>query len=128
MTAGRLSWQLAVVGVVMRRCRMSRRDPMYLFPPRPADLSRRRFVQGMALGGAVAGLGLLRSSNVWALTSPGQAAVLSGTDFALDIAETPVNYTGASRLATTVNGGIPGPILRWKEGTTVNLRVTNRLH
>ena len=101
---------------------------MYLFPPRPADLSRRRFVQGMALGGAVAGLGLLRSSNVWALTSPGQAAVLSGTDFALDIAETPVNYTGASRLATTVNGGIPGPILRWKEGTTVNLRVTNRLH
>jgi len=101
---------------------------MYLFPPRPADLSRRRFVQGMALGGAVAGLGLLRSSNVWALTSPGQPAVLSGTDFALDIAETPVNYTGASRLATTVNGGIPGPILRWKEGTTVNLRVTNRLH
>jgi CopA family copper-resistance protein len=81
----------------------------------------------MALGGAVAGLGLLRSSNVWALTSPGQAAVLSGTDFALDIAETPVNYTGASRLATTVNGGIPGPILRWKEGTTVNLRVTNRM-
>jgi CopA family copper-resistance protein len=81
----------------------------------------------MALGGAVAGLGLLRSSNVWALTSPGQPAVLSGTDFALDIAETPVNYTGASRLATTVNGGIPGPILRWKEGTTVNLRVTNRM-
>ena len=100
---------------------------MYLFPPRPADLSRRRFVQGMALGGAVAGLGLLRSSNVWVLTSPGQAAVLSGTDFALDIAETPVNYTGATCLATTVNGGIPGPILRWKEGTTVNLRVTNRL-
>jgi len=61
------------------------------------------------------------------LTSPGQHTVLSGTDFALDIAETPVNYTGATRLATTVNGGIPGPILRWKEGTSVNLRVTNRL-
>ena len=100
---------------------------MNLFPPSPADLSRRRFVQGVALGGAVAGLGLLRPSNAWALTSPGQPTVLSGTDFALDIAETPVNYTGATRLATTVNGGIPGPILRWKEGTTVNLRVTNRL-
>ncbi|EIM03869.1 copper resistance system multicopper oxidase [Rhodanobacter denitrificans] len=100
---------------------------MNLFPPPPADLSRRRFVQGVAIGGAVAGLGLLRPSNVWALTNPGNPTVLSGTDFALDIAETPVNYTGATRLATTVNGGIPGPILRWKEGTTVNLRVSNRL-
>jgi len=97
------------------------------FSSPPTDLSRRRFVQGVALGGAVAGLGLLRPSNVWALTSPGHPTVLSGTDFALDIAETPVNYTGATRLATTVNGGVPGPILRWKEGTTVNLRVTNRL-
>ncbi|MBN8713814.1 MAG: copper resistance system multicopper oxidase [Xanthomonadales bacterium] len=97
------------------------------FSSSPPDLSRRRFVQGVAIGGAVAGLGLLRPSNAWALTSPGQHTVLSGTDFALDIAETPVNYTGATRLATTVNGGIPGPILRWKEGTSVNLRVTNRL-
>lgn len=100
---------------------------MNLFSPPPADLSRRRFVQGVAIGGAVAGLGLLRPSNVWALTSPGHPTVLSGTDFALDIAETPVNYTGATRLATTVNGSLPGPILRWKEGTTVNLRVANRL-
>jgi FtsP/CotA-like multicopper oxidase with cupredoxin domain len=100
---------------------------MNLFPPPPADPSRRRFVQGLAIGGVVAGLGLLRPSNVWALTSPGHPTVLSGTDFALDVAQTHVNYTGVTRLATTVNGGIPGPILRWKEGTTVNLRVTNRL-
>jgi copper-resistance protein, CopA family len=101
---------------------------MKSFSPSPtADLSRRRFVQGVALGGAAAGLGLLRPSNVWALTSPGQPTVLSGTDFALDIVEVPVNYTGKTRPATTVNGGIPGPILRWKEGTTVTLRVTNRL-
>jgi CopA family copper-resistance protein len=100
---------------------------MNLFAPPPADLSRRRFVQGLALGGAVAGLGLLRPTNAWALTSPGHPTVLSGTDFALDIAETPVNYTGATRMATTVNGSIPGPILRWKEGSVVTLRVTNRL-
>ena len=30
-------------------------------------------------------------------------------------------------MATTVNGQLPGPILRWKEGSTVTLRVTNRL-
>jgi CopA family copper-resistance protein len=96
-------------------------------PPPAADLSRRRFVQGVALGGAVAGLGLLRPGKVWALTSPGQPTVLSGTDFHLEVAETPVNYTGVMRPATTVNGSLPGPILRWKEGTTVTLRVTNRL-
>ncbi len=100
---------------------------MKSYPPPLTDLSRRRFVQGIAIGGAVTGLGLLRPANAWALTSPGQPTVLSGTDFALDIAETPVNYTGATRLATTVNGSIPGPILRWKEGTTVTLRVTNHL-
>jgi len=97
------------------------------FPSPATDLSRRRFVQGVALGGAAAGLGLLRPSNVWALTSPGHPTVLSGTDFALDIVEAPVNYTGKTRPAVTINGGIPGPILRWKEGSTVTLRVTNRL-
>ena len=100
---------------------------MRLLLPSTRSLSRRRFVQGLALGGAAAGLGLLRPSNVWALDNPGHPAVLTGTDFSLEIADTPVNYTGVSRLATTVNGGIPAPILHWKEGTTVTLRVRNRL-
>jgi CopA family copper-resistance protein len=97
-------------------------------PPEPAlCLPRRRFVQGLAIGGSLAGLGLLRPSSSWALTSPGQPTVLSGTDFALDIAEMPVNFTGVTRPAVTINGGIPGPILRWREGTTVTLRVANKL-
>lgn len=95
--------------------------------PAPIMPSRRRFVQGIALGGLAAGLGVLRPSPSWALTSPGQPSVLSGTDFSLSIGDTPVNYTGAQRIATTINGGIPGPILRWKEGTAVTLRVANRL-
>jgi CopA family copper-resistance protein len=98
---------------------------------RPAEpalcLPRRRFVQGLAMGGSLAGLGLLRPSPTWALTSPGQGTVRSGTDFALEIAEAPVNFTGVTRPAVTINGGIPGPILRWKEGTTVSLRVSNQL-
>jgi CopA family copper-resistance protein len=102
------------------------------FYPRPAtDLSRRRFVQGVALGGAVAGVGLLRpvraQAQAAAVAGNGQLSVLSGTEFALDIGETPVNYTGAARLATTVNGGVPGPTLRWKQGDTVSLRVRNQL-
>src|SRR3546814_4395712 len=56
-----------------------------------------------------------------------QSAVLSGTEFNLDIAQTPANLTGAPRMATTVNGMLPAPTLRWREGDTVTLRVTNRL-
>ncbi|GAB3374070.1 copper resistance system multicopper oxidase [Lysobacter rhizosphaerae] len=88
--------------------------------------SRRRFVQGLAAGGAAAGLGLWPRAS-WALTSPGQANVLSGTEFDLVIGETPANFTGHTRTAIAVNGSIPAPLLRWKEGTTVNLRVTNAL-
>ena len=97
------------------------------------DPSRRRFVQGIALGGVAATLGVMRAPKAWAADRPTVArgaphpSVLSGTDFALDIGHTPVNYTGASRIATTINGGVPGPVLRWKEGSTVTMRVTNNL-
>ena len=89
-------------------------------------LSRRRFVQGLAAGGAVAGLGFWPKS-VWAVQSPGQPNVLAGTEFDLSIGETPMNFTGLTRPAITVNGSLPAPILRWREGDTVNLRVSNRL-
>jgi len=97
------------------------------------DASRRRFVQGVALSSAAAGLGLLGAPNAWAaghkdtLIGAHHPNVLSGPDFALNIGEAPVNFTGVRRQATTVNGGIPGPVLRWKEGTTVTLRVTNHM-
>jgi FtsP/CotA-like multicopper oxidase with cupredoxin domain len=60
-------------------------------------------------------------------TATGSAPVLSGTEFDLTIAQTPVNFTGRPRLATTINGSIPAPTLRWRLGDTVTLRVTNRL-
>ena len=87
-------------------------------------LSRRRFVQGLALGGAAATLG------GWSKPLRGldrQPGVLSGTEFHLEIGATPANFTGHPGVAHTINGQLPGPILRWREGTTVTLRVTNRL-
>ena len=57
----------------------------------------------------------------------GGAAVLRGTEFSLVVAESPVNFTGAPRMATTINGSIPAPTLRWHEGDTVTLHVTNRM-
>ena len=38
-----------------------------------------------------------------------------------------MNVTGSPRLAVTVNGSLPAPILRWKEGDTVTVRVANGL-
>jgi CopA family copper-resistance protein len=91
------------------------------------ETSRRTFVKGLAATGILGGLGLWRTP-VWAITSPGEANVLAGTDFDLFIGETPVNITGNRRTAMTINGGIPGPLLRWREGDTVTLRVRNRLN
>jgi CopA family copper-resistance protein len=69
-------------------------------------------------------LGAARSL-AWPHNATGSA--LSGTEFNLQIGETPVNFTGTTRMGTTVNGQIPAPLLRWREGDTVTLRVSNRL-
>ncbi len=94
------------------------------------DLPRRQFLQGLAAGGVLLGvspwLSPARAQSATG-TSVGTAEVLSGTEFDLTIAETPVNFTGTPRMATTINGSIPAPTLLWREGDTVTLRVTNRL-
>jgi CopA family copper-resistance protein len=92
----------------------------------PRSPSRRLFVQGLAAGGAIAGLGAW-SRTSWALKSSGQPTVLAGTEFDLVVSEMPVNITGRVRPAVTVNGSLPAPVLRWREGTTVTLRVSNAL-
>ena len=92
----------------------------------PHRLSRRTFVTGVAVGGAAASLGFARPS--WAEATP-QTHVpeLSGREFDLGIAAAPVNITGRTRRAVLINGSLPGPTLRWREGDTVTLRVANAL-
>jgi CopA family copper-resistance protein len=84
---------------------------------------RRRILQGGAAAAALASLAPGR------LLAAGQErqAILRGTEFDLEIAPTPVNFTGSPQVASAVNGQVPGPILYWREGDTVTLRVTNRL-
>ncbi|MDB6163163.1 MAG: copper oxidase, partial [Xanthomonadaceae bacterium] len=91
-----------------------------------SGVSRRHFVQGLAASGAVAAAGLWPKAS-WAVSAPGSNNVLSGTEFDLTIGETLMDFTGRTRRAVTVNGSLPAPLLRWREGTTVNLRVTNAL-
>ncbi len=88
------------------------------------NFSRRRFVQGIAAGGVIAGL---LPKQLWAAQLAKPASVLSGTEFNLEIGELPVNFTGKARTAITVNGSLPAPLLRWRQGDTVNLHVANRL-
>ena len=91
--------------------------------------SRRRFVQGLA-GGALALMGARHMR--WSAADPAMdersGDVLSGTEFDLEIGALPVNYTGQMRQATGVNGRVPAPLLRWRQGDTVTLRVSNRLN
>ena len=85
-------------------------------------MSRRHF-----LAGAGAGLFVLGAPRNLAWPQSTTQTVLSGTEFDLQIGETPVNFTGKTRIGTVVNGQIPAPLLRWREGDTVTLRVSNRL-
>ena len=92
------------------------------------SLSRRRFVQGLAAGGSLFGLGLAptlsRAEQARLRTGP---EVLRGTHFDLTYNPTKVNFTGQERIATAINGSVPAPVLRWREGDTVTLRVNNQL-
>ncbi|QGY41440.1 copper resistance system multicopper oxidase [Pseudodesulfovibrio cashew] len=89
--------------------------------------SRRQFVRGLAVGGTLLGMGISPAALLASTSSTAHAPVLKGKNFNLTIAPQPVNFTGAQRTATAINGSVPGPTLRWKEGDTVTLNVTNNL-
>jgi len=89
----------------------------------PSLITRRRFVKGAVAVTVLASSGMLGRFS-WA--SP-KSSELRGTEYDLEIAPMSVNFTGAERTATVVNGLLPGPILRVKEGDTVTIRVTNKL-
>lgn len=90
-----------------------------------ADPGRRRFVLGVTAGGLAGGLGLWRPAQ--AADNARRLTHLEGPDFALTIGQLPVQITDRARLAVAVNGSLPAPVLHWREGDTVTLRVTNRL-
>jgi CopA family copper-resistance protein len=105
---------------------MSFQDPFYRGGG--TLLTRRRFVQGLVAGGVMVGSGL-GSTSLFAATENRRQGpkTLSGTHFDLTYSPTPVNFTGKERFATALNGSVPAPILRWREGDEVTLRVTNHL-
>ena len=92
------------------------------------NLPRRRFVLGLTGCSLMAGAGFTPSL-VSASMKPSQSGqpTLRGELFELNIGEQQVNLTGTPAIATTINGSLPCPTLRMREGDTVTLKVTNRL-
>jgi CopA family copper-resistance protein len=88
-------------------------------------LTRRRFIEGAAALGALASLPWPMRA---AFGASAPTPVLSGTEFQLEIGPVPMNVAGRPMTATGINGQIPAPILRWREGDTVTLAVANRLN
>ncbi len=92
----------------------------------PPGIDRRQFIQMAGAGLFVAGVGAAFPFPAWGKSAG--SSVLTGTEVNFEVAERPVNFTGKDRMATVINGLLPGPVLRVKEGDTVTIRVTNKLH
>ena len=93
-----------------------------------SSLSRRTFVKGVVATSVLASSATLplgaNTNNSMKQTT--KSSELSGTEFFLTIEKTICNYTGKPAIATTVNGMLPAPTLKWKEGDEITLHVTNK--
>src|ERR1700740_1006940 len=90
------------------------------------SLTRRRFVQGLVSAGALAAVAAHNPLAIGEVSEP-MLVELSGKRFELTLDTLPVNFTGRKSMATGINGSSPGPTLRWREGDTIEIAVTNRL-
>ena len=91
------------------------------------SITRRTFVKGLAMGGALGAMGLKLNPLLAAMSNMNEPQTLSGTNFNLAYSPTLVNFTGKERYATAINGSVPAPVLRWREGDRVTLNVTNNM-
>ncbi len=92
-------------------------------------LNRRTFLaRSAAIGGAAVFAPLLPA---WARSGTqglmADMPVLSGGDIALTIGHTPFTVGGRTGQAITINGTLPAPLIRLKEGQNARISVTNTL-
>lgn len=89
-------------------------------------LGRRQFL----VGTAIAGVAITAGPSAWAQQTPAATAklqTLSGSDIYLTIGHSQITVDGKTGHAIAINGTVPGPIIRLKEGQTVRLHITNTL-
>lgn len=95
----------------------------------PRTVNRRQLLRGTPL--AAAGLSMNALFPSWARSATTGLAtplpMVSGTDIALTIGHAAFEVDGRMSHAVTVNGTVPGPLIRLKQGQNVRLAVTNTL-
>lgn len=91
-------------------------------------LNRRKLIQSAGLGGiALGATGLLPA---WARSSSNGnlgLRALSGTRFDLSVSKFPVRIDGRAGEAVGVNGTVPAPLIRFREGDDITINVKNDL-
>jgi len=90
-------------------------------------MNRRRMLGSTALLGA--GLGWQATLPAWAQSLPDSAGLpaLSGSELDLDIAAAHSEIAGHQARHLRINGQFPAPLLRWREGDALTLRIHNSL-
>jgi CopA family copper-resistance protein len=93
------------------------------------DFDRRQLLRSASLFGG--GLALAGLTPAWAMSATAgttrDLATLTGPNIDLRIGHASVTIDGRVGHAVAINGTMPGPLLRLKEGQTVRISVTNDL-
>lgn len=89
-------------------------------------MTTRRSLLGASLGGG-AWLAARCRAALPLGAAAGAAVELAGPDIDLVVGRSAFQVDGRRTSAVTVNGRLPGPLLRWREGDEVSIRVTNTL-
>lgn len=89
---------------------------------------RRTFLRGAAAGMMMFALPIGRTAaGTTARVADDIKSIPVSRHYDLTLARTPVNFTGQPASAVTLNGTIPGPLLHFREGDEVSVRLANRL-
>jgi FtsP/CotA-like multicopper oxidase with cupredoxin domain len=89
-------------------------------------ITRRKFLQSVTAAGITAAFG--RFAPTYAASAARRPASPEGTaNFNISVEEMAFSFNGRKGTAVAMNGTIPGPLLRFREGEETVIRVTNRL-
>ena len=95
---------------------------------RPPEITRRQLLRLLGVSSFVTGLHTAIPLPAWALAGmQGIGDIQPQRSYDLDIRYAPFTVDGRVGRATAINGTVPGPLLRWREGDRVRMDVTNKM-
>lgn len=91
------------------------------------NLNRRNLIRAIGMGSFMLSYPNLLFGDNKSHKSSQSVPELKGNRIDLVVATSLIKINGVERLATTINGSVPAPTIRLREGESVTIRVTNRL-